>query len=206
MMQLTPWSNAFLVTAVCAIAAIGCKDKGAEEAPNAVVPVQPAQPRAKADGPVSEQALGQAALEGDLATVRQAIEQGVDGNAPDAQGRTALQLAAYGGHTDVVRELLAKSTIDHQDNAGRTALMYAASGPNQETVAVLLDAGADPNIADTAEGFTALMFAAAEGQLEVARVLVAHEADQSLRDVDGDTALSFAAKNKHADIVRLLSQ
>ncbi len=157
--------------------------------------------------PISVQALRDAALKGEVNTVRQAIEQGVDMDAPDAEGRTALQFASYDGHTDVVRQLLDnKPVVDHRDGAGRTALMYAATGSNHETVRVLLAAGADPNIVDKVEGFTALMFAAAEGQLEVVQTLLNHGADVTLRDVDGDTALDFASQNGHTDVVRLLSQ
>jgi ankyrin repeat protein len=83
--------------------------------------------------------------------------------------------------------------------------MYAASGSNHETVRVLLEAGADPNIRDKVEQFTALMFAAAEGQLEVVQTLLDHRADVTLRDVDGDTALDFASQNGHSDVARLLS-
>ena len=57
---------------------------------------------------------------------------------------------------------------------GRTALMYAASGPNPETVQLLLEKKADPNLVDQAEKFTALMFAAAEGQTRVVQILLKH--------------------------------
>ena len=82
--------------------------------------------------------------------------------------------------------------------------MYAASGPNHETVRVLLEAGAVPNVVDKGERFTALMFAAAEGQQEVVRLLLHHNADVTLRDIDGDTARDFAAKNGHNEIVRMM--
>ena len=161
----------------------------------------------KAVAPIDEEAFRKAAFQGELQTVRQALEQQVDIDAVDAEGRTALQLAAYDGHTAVVRHLLTcNPAVDHRDKSGRTALMYAASGSNHETVAVLLGAGADTNLVDSVEGFTALMFAAAEGQLEVVRVLLQHGADVTLTDADGDTALRFAQKNGHAGVAELLNQ
>jgi ankyrin repeat protein len=48
------------------------------------------------------------------------------------------------------------------------------------------------------------MTAAAEGQLEVVRHLLDHGADRSLEDTDGDTALTFARQNGHAEVVKLL--
>ena len=159
----------------------------------------------EAVAPISEQAFRDAALKGEIKIIRQAIDQGVEVDAADAEGRTALQLASYDGHTDVVRKLLDNHpVVDHRDGAGRTALMYASSGSNHETVRVILEAGADPNIVDKEEGFTALMFAAAEGQVKVVRTLLNHGADVTLSDVDGDTALDFASKNSHSDVVQLL--
>jgi ankyrin repeat protein len=82
--------------------------------------------------------------------------------------------------------------------------MYAATGPHAKTVNLLLEAGANPDLADNAEGFTALMYAAAEGQLEVVRALLGHGANATLRDKDGDTARDFAARNGHTEIARRL--
>ena len=74
------------------------------------------------------------------------------------------------------------------------------------TVEYLLDAGAKVNAIDTVEQFTPLMHAAAEGQTEVVKVLLKYKADPDLKDVDGDTALSFAAQKGHREVIRLLTQ
>jgi ankyrin repeat protein len=148
-----------------------------------------------------------AALNGKIVTVRQAIEAGVDVNATDEQQRTALMFASFNGHTSVVKLLLEQGALlVHRDAAGRTALMFAATGANAESVELLLEAGADVNAVDTGERFTALMHAAAEGQVKVVEVLLKHKADPAIRDVDGDTARDFATQNGHAEVVRLLTK
>lgn len=48
------------------------------------------------------------------------------------------------------------------------------------------------------------MTAAAEGELEVVRLLLIHGANPKLKDVDGDTAQSFAEQKGHAAVVSLL--
>jgi ankyrin repeat protein len=113
--------------------------------------------------------------------------------------------AAFNGHTPVVGYLLLQGAkLDAKDENGRTSLMYASSGPYSETVEFLLKKGADVNLQGTLEGFTALMTAAAEGQVEVVRVLLSHGADAKLKDVDGDTAESFASQKGHSAVVDLL--
>jgi len=150
-------------------------------------------------------ALRNAAARGQIQDVRAELEKGADVNTSDEMGRTALMLAAFNGHTEIVRLLLSKgSQVDLRDTSGRTALMYSSSGSFPETVKLLLDWKADPNFVDGVEQWTALMFAAGEGQLEVVKILLAHGADPALKDVDGDTALTFAQRNGHAHVARLL--
>ena len=48
------------------------------------------------------------------------------------------------------------------------------------------------------------MFTAAEGQIQVAQTLLLHGADKTLKDVVSETALDFARRNKHTEVVKLL--
>lgn len=153
------------------------------------------------------QDLRSASLNGQLTSVRHALEQGVDVNAADESGNTPLMLAAYNGHTEVVRRLLETGAdLRAQNTEGRTALMFAATGSFSETVEVLLEAGADPNVTGEVEGWSALMFAAAEGRPEVVRTLLEYGADPSMTDNDGDTALAFAQDNGHSEVAEVLRQ
>jgi len=152
-----------------------------------------------------EQALMEAAYLGKLDEVERLVSEGIAVDVVDPEHRTPMMFAAFNGHTPVVGYLLEKGAqVDTKDINGRTALMYASSGPFGETVKLLLDEGAEVDVQGTFEGFTALMTAAAEGQVEVVHHLLDHGADRSLEDKDGDTALSFAQQNGHAEVVALL--
>lgn len=153
----------------------------------------------------AEQALLQLAFDGKLEAVKSLIAEGVPVDTTDPESHTALMWAAFNGHTPVVRFLLEKGAkLEAKDANGRTALMFASSGPFPETVELLLKKGAHVDAQGKREGFTALMTAAAEGQLEVVRLLLAHGADPDLKDVDGDTAASFARLKGHPAVVDLL--
>ena len=50
------------------------------------------------------------------------------------------------------------------------------------------------------------MWAATEGRTDTVVLLLKNKADTTFKDVDGDTAESFAAKKGRTDIVKLLQE
>jgi ankyrin repeat protein len=149
--------------------------------------------------------LHEAALDGNKPEVIRLLEEGIDVNIKDLDGRIALMYASFNGYTDIVKELLNKgSEVNLRDNYGRTPLMFASSGPFPETVKLLLEKQADPNMVDGEEHYTPIMYAAAEGHLEVVRILLAGKADPTLKDVDGDDAVTFALNNGHKEVADLI--
>jgi ankyrin repeat protein len=140
-----------------------------------------------------------------LERIRRSLEQGLDVNKADPNGRTALMMAAFEGYTDVVELLLdGGAEVDRSDDTGRTAMMYAASGPFPQTVELLVQSGADVNHADTVEAWTALMLAAAEGHQSVVEVLLRHGADIDMTDNDGDAAIDHARERGQTHMVDFL--
>lgn len=89
--------------------------------------------------------LARAALVGDVVEVTRLLRQGAVVDAPNGDGRSALDLAADGGHAEVVR-LLVEAGADVGQRVGEyqesTPLCQAALHGHTAVVEVLLDAGA----------------------------------------------------------------
>src|SRR5689334_24021721 len=85
---------------------------------------------------------------------------------------------------------------------GSTPLMYAALYGDSDSVRLLLDSGADPNLRNEA-GATALMWALADAGKT--RLLLEHRADANARSDDGRTPLLIAASQHGSGaVVKLL--
>jgi len=114
-------------------------------------------------------------------------------HAAACHGLDALMIAAYGGHTRVVRSLSARGGFDEESRA--RALELAAVEGHAETVSLLLAAG----VSSREE---ALLGASRRGRIDAVRLLLnAHPA------IDGrviETALEEAAFCGRSDVVGLL--
>jgi len=120
-----------------------------------------------------------AGREGWLDILRVANEVGADPSITNRYGGVALIPASERGHVEVVRYLLHESDVDvdHVNRLGWTALLEAIllsdGGPeHQEIVALLIEHGADVDLAD-GDGVRPLAHAQARGQQEIVALLQA---------------------------------
>jgi ankyrin repeat protein len=117
------------------------------------------------------------AVKDDVPTLRAALDLKANARAiTSPYAGTALIAAAHLGHDGVVRELIrAGAPLDHVNNLGWTALIEAVilgDGGRRHlaTARALLDAGANPNLADR-EGRTPLQLAKGRGYVEMATMI-----------------------------------
>lgn len=118
-----------------------------------------------------------AAVANDLPTLEVALALGTRAtNVTSPYDGTALIAAAHLGHVQVVEELVrVGAPLDHVNNLGWTALIESIvlgdGGPRHtETLRVLVDAGANVNLAD-ANGRTPLALARAREFAEMVKIL-----------------------------------
>jgi ankyrin repeat protein len=189
---------------------------------------QAAQELEKLNLKVQSDDFVRSAERGDAKALLLFFEAGIDVNARNSDGYTALMAAAKNGQVEVVNKLLEqKANVDIKGYSGLTALMLAAENNRLSIVKTLLSRNADPNLQDN-NGWTALMkavyrgntecvlaiadrsrqevnrgllVAALMGHKETAKALLDRGAEIDSRAEDGRTPLMLAASKGNTDLV-----
>ncbi|XP_053312157.1 ankyrin repeat domain-containing protein 50-like [Spea bombifrons] len=138
-------------------------------------------------------------------TVRVLLLWGATADATDAEGRSALAMAAAAlGGEEAVRVLLDRGLDEnHRDQLGWTPLHWAACQGRRSTCRTLIEGGAKVGIRDH-EGYTPLLLAAQEGHTGCVELLLNRGSPVDQRANDGRTALCSAALVGHRAMAELL--
>jgi ankyrin repeat protein len=172
-----------------------------------------------------------AATAGSAAIAEALLNAGADPNGATPEGETILMTAARAGQVQIVRQLLARgANVNARENwQQQTALMWAAAENHGEVVKVLVEAGADMDLASkvldgapprnrTAPdqgqqgvhttfptgGLTALHYAARQNAQNAVIALAETGVNLDQKDPDGFTAVILAILSGHYDMAALL--
>ena len=127
-------------------------------------------------------------------------------NAYSSDGFFPLGLAAFFGHPETVRLLLARGADVTQvaKNPMRIQALHAAvAGRSREAVQLVVEAGAPIN-AQQHLGWTALHEVVHQENVELTRYFLAHGADPKAQNDEGKSAIGLAADQGNAAILKLL--
>lgn len=147
----------------------------------------------------------EAASAGNVSIARILVGHGASINTHSNEFKeSALTLACYKGHLEMVRFLLeAGADQEHKTEEMHTALMEASMDGHVEVARLLLDSGAQVNMpADSFE--SPLTLAACGGHTELAMLLLDRGANIEEVNDEGYTPLMEAAREGHEDMVALL--
>jgi uncharacterized protein len=133
------------------------------------------------------------------------LKEGIDVNATQPDGATALHWAAYWNDPRTADLLIgAGADVNAKNELGATPLWLASSQGSPVMVERLLKAGANPNLA-LPGGETPLMSAARAGMTDAVRLLLDRGADVNAAERSrGQTALMWAVAQQHEQVARLL--
>ncbi|MBX9976059.1 ankyrin repeat domain-containing protein [Cytobacillus firmus] len=120
---------------------------------------------------MNEQLL-QAAERKETETIKRLIEEGVDINKKDSDGRTATMIAAYNNDVETAKVLIkAGADVNIQDNMKNSPFLYAGAEGYVEILKLTIEAGADPAIINRYGG-TALIPASEHGHIDAIKELL----------------------------------
>ncbi|QHT63922.1 hypothetical protein GXP70_14125 [Paenibacillus lycopersici] len=115
-----------------------------------------------------------AAENGNLEQVLKLLEDGIDINATDRRGRTAVLAATYRNQAAVVEALIGRGAdINIRDHHLDNVLLHAGAAGYLEIVRLAIGAGADTRLTNRFGG-TALIPAADRGHVDIVNELLAH--------------------------------
>ena len=157
-------------------------------------------------------ALARASYDGHLEVVQFLLKCNAKLMDDNPHGMTALAGASKGKsekHTHIVKELLKHGADPNKygyENSSPMGPLYVAIYNNCYTNAkVLLDNGANVNLQDSVNGWTPLIIATRYGRLEMVRLFLENGANATTTDNNGGTALTYAVKENHINIAKILS-
>ena len=138
------------------------------------------------------------------------LDHGADPSAVDARGVSPLQAAL--SHPEVLRVLMFQGADPNQlFGDGSTPLLYLVrqrQGDHMQAITVLLELGADPDLAfDTTTGETVLMMAAVGHRVDLVKLLLKHGADVTQVNREGKSVLDIVGRfRRYDDVVQLCTQ
>ncbi|MBI5960936.1 MAG: ankyrin repeat domain-containing protein [Chloroflexi bacterium] len=153
-------------------------------------------------------ALMQAVKSNNVEQVKKLIADGVNINEPDASRDIPLIMAAYKGHTEIVRLLLeAGADVTALDPGMKaTALHAAAYAGHADPARLLVEFHINIDQQGPYNGYTALHDAVWQNNIAVAEVLINAGANLNIKSNSGETPLEFARTKKHTRIVELIER
>ena len=153
----------------------------------------------------SDTRLANAARKHDLPAIRALLDQKADVNGRSSDGSTALLWLSHASDAEAVSLLLRAGANPNLANDYRaTPLSEACINRNPELVRTLLESDANPN-QPIATGETPLMTCARAGDARTVQLLLKRDAAINAKETNqGQTALMWAAAERHPDVVKEL--
>ncbi len=146
-----------------------------------------------------------AAEAGDIGSIKELIEAGVDVKAKDENGRTALHKAAEKDHFEIVKLLIEKGAdVNIADNGGNTPLHHAKS---KKVAELLLTNGANINAKN--EDDETLLHPLLQSPYEyedLVNLYISKGADVNARNSEGFTPLDLAVDKRPKTTVEALRE
>lgn len=143
----------------------------------------------------------------DLDKVASRLGKGLDVNARDENGNTALAMAITEKRFDLARKLVEAGAEVNTTRGDHTSILaLAIIVADRSMVEFLLAKGADANRADGYDFTTPLMVAARRGSVELTELLLDRGAKVEGRSKEGRGAMEWAVRGGSPEVITLLAR
>ena len=153
------------------------------------------------------EALAGAADGGHVELVQKLLDRDADPTAPDSSGSTALHWAAWGGHAEAGNMMRdEKNSVEKKNGTaemGTHSQLSLTSRCHESVIQLLLEKGATID-AQNRQGCTPLHWVSGAGSAQMIQCLLDHDADVTVVDKSGRTAIDRAVKTGDALVVEQL--
>ena len=143
-----------------------------------------------------------ASINGDNEKLKQLVLRGVSVNITDEVGYSAFKYVCYKRNKEAVEFMLKNAEVDlnYVDTMSDHVLLIVAKGGSTEILLMLLQHGADPNVA-SAGGQVPLHEVCFSGRLQAVQILVEFGAKTDICDSRGNSAIFYAVKADNTNVV-----
>jgi ankyrin repeat protein len=148
-------------------------------------------------------ALGLAAWNDNLAGMKLLLSKGADVGAKDRRGNTPLHFSTRNGYPDMMEVLLQNGACMHASNLDGLSVLHCAASAVYTSMATLLCYGVDIEARDGGRK-TAFLVAVEQRNEKVVQMLMNAGADVTVCDMDGNTAIHYAANDGDALLIRVV--
>ena len=146
----------------------------------------------------------------DAVAVRGFLQAGMNANAKNEKGETALTYAIRYKDPKIAKLLVEQADLNLRDDTGNTPLFVAIKNKKEDLFDLLLEKGADPNgsgsASETTKNQTALYVAILQEREDLMQQLLDKGADPNIADSTGALPLSEAVVRRNANpgVVKIL--
>lgn len=131
------------------------------------------------------------------------LKNNADSTLLNDDGENVIHSIVYSGDPERLPDFLSEGNINHQSKDGTTPLLLAIALEKDTIAHLLIEHGADVNIADH-EGNAPIHIAAHLGKIDLVSVLVDKGANVLAKTKKGNLPLALAVNAGHDDVVKYL--
>ena len=136
------------------------------------------------------------------------IENGIDINEKDKEGRNALMIASQNGNLDIIEILIENNIrINERDYDNKNALIYATENGNLEVVQYLVKKKININVCSFSKSWNALFYAIDKNYNDMATYLIDNDIDMygnNIKNRYSKNIVSLAYEKKNISLINYM--